>query len=82
VFPDFLARHRRESARWFFIELLGFWTADLVKRLLHRPLDSVLCVDEDRLCGDDEPPEHPRLVRYRRRVDPEEVLRAGEALQK
>jgi predicted nuclease of restriction endonuclease-like RecB superfamily len=76
AFPDFLVRHRIETRRWFFVEILGFWTPECVTRLLARPLDSVLCIDETRQCGAGDPPSHPRLVRYQRRIDPAAILRA------
>ena len=85
IFPDFLLRHRLCPQRRFFVEILGFWSADyLVRKLaLLRAAglgNLILCLDESR--GDEllPPallPNEARIVRFRRRIDPRQVLAAA-----
>jgi hypothetical protein len=80
IFPDFLLRHRLCPQRRFFVEILGFWSADYLVRklaLLREAglLNLILCVDEAR--GDDLLPIDARIVRFRRRIDPRMVLAAA-----
>ena len=83
IFPDFLLRHRLCPQRRFFVEIMGFWSADYIARKLALLRESglrnlILCVDEAR--GDDPLPPDARVVRFRRRIDPRLVLAAaGEA---
>ncbi len=79
IFPDFLLYHRLRPERRFFVEILGFWSADYLARKLallrEAGLDNlVLCVDETR--GEDVLPPDARVVRFRRRIDPRLVLAA------
>ncbi len=59
------------------IELVGFWTAEHLARKLagYRTagVPVVLCVDDTRACADDPVPEGA-IVRFRRKIDPQEVL--------
>jgi uncharacterized protein len=80
IFPDFLLRHRLCPQRSFFVEILGFWSAEYLARklaLLHEAglHNLVLCIDEAR--GDDLALPDARIVRFRRRVDPRLVLAAA-----
>ena len=81
VFPDFAVHPRHEpGARWF-VEIVGFWTAEyLAAKLEHlrlaRIANLVLCIDEERNVGASDLPGSVRVVRYRRRVDPHAVIRA------
>ena len=90
IFPDFLLRHRLCPQRRFFVEILGFWSADYLARKLTLLREAglgnlILCVDESR--GDDLLPhqllpqsllpDNARIVRYRRRIDPRQVLAAA-----
>jgi predicted nuclease of restriction endonuclease-like RecB superfamily len=78
LFPDFLIEHA--DGRWFYVERLGFWTAEHVEWLLSRPLpELVVCVDEERRCGASEPADHPRLVRYRRKLEVAALVAAAPA---
>jgi predicted nuclease of restriction endonuclease-like RecB superfamily len=79
VFADFELWHRSEPKRRFLLEIVGFWTP----RYLHDKLrnlraagisDFVLCVDEARACDDGDPPAHPQVLRFKRRVDATLVL--------
>lgn len=80
IFPDFALQHRRHRWRRWLLEIVGFWTPDYVQRklaLLRQAgrRDLILCVDAHRQCAPDEAVGSGRVVRYRRRVDPAEVLR-------
>jgi predicted nuclease of restriction endonuclease-like RecB superfamily len=80
IFPDFLLRHRLCPRRSFFVEILGFWSADYLARKLAllraAGLNNlILCIDEAR--GDDLPLPNARVVRFRRRIDPRLVLAAA-----
>jgi predicted nuclease of restriction endonuclease-like RecB superfamily len=82
IFPDFLLRHRLCPDRRFFVEILGFWSADYLARKLALLREAglrnlILCVDEARICGDDLVPPDARIVRFRRRIDPLLVLAAA-----
>jgi predicted nuclease of restriction endonuclease-like RecB superfamily len=79
VFADFELWHRSEPKRRFLLEIVGFWTP----RYLHDKLrnlraagisDFVLCVDEARACDDGDPPAHPQVLRFKRRIDATLVL--------
>src|SRR5262249_27854451 len=64
LYPDFLL----PNGCW--VEILGFWTrAELDRRA--RP-DLIVCVDEERQCGDGPIPEG--VIGYRKRVDVARVL--------
>lgn len=80
IFPDFGLVHRRDSRRRWLLEIAGFWTPDYLERKLavYRAADLrniILCIDEDRRAGDDVLPPAARIVRFRRRIDVQEVLR-------
>jgi predicted nuclease of restriction endonuclease-like RecB superfamily len=82
IFPDFLLRHRLCPQRRFLVEIMGFWSADYVARKLALLREAglcnlILCVDEARICGDDPLPQNARIVRFRRRIDPRQVLAAA-----
>jgi len=82
IFPDFLLRHRLCPQRRFFIEILGFWSADYFARKLALLREAgirnlILCVDETRVCSDDPLPLYARIVRFHRRIDPRVVLAAA-----
>jgi hypothetical protein len=86
IFPDFLLRHRLCPQRRFFVEIVGFWSADYLARKLALLGEAgltnlIVCVDETR--GDDLLPPDARIVRFRRRIDPRLVLAAaGEEIPK
>ena len=80
IFPDFaLWRRERPEERWL-LEIIGFWTPDYVENKLARLkaaqlTNLILCIDEERNCSDEELPENALVVRYRRKIDVEKVLR-------
>jgi len=80
IFPDFAVVHRRQPDRRWLLEIVGFWTeaylADKLRRLEQAGLERlVLCVDADRACGRADLPAGARVIPFRRRIDPGEVLR-------
>jgi len=78
VFPDLAIR--RGDRTWY-VEVVGFWTADHV---LHRLAqynaadcdNVVLCVDSTRAVADGDLTLDPRIVRFQGRIDPTAVLHA------
>jgi predicted nuclease of restriction endonuclease-like RecB superfamily len=79
IFPDFELVHRRDPARRWLLEIVGFWTRKYLEEKFQRLRAAglerlILCVDEARACQDEELPEHAKVVRFRRRVDPKAVL--------
>ncbi len=81
LFPDFAVQPRGEPGRRWLVEIVGFWTSGYLARKLAglreaRIENLVLCIDEARNVGEGEVPPGARVVRYRRRVDPLQVLAA------
>jgi len=80
IFPDFaLWRRDRPRQRWL-LEIIGFWTADYLRHKLARLRAArlsnlIVCIDADRNCTDEELPPDAPVIRYRRKIDVEEVLR-------
>ena len=71
--------HRRDPARRFLLEIVGFWTPryleEKLRKLRQAKLDNViLCIDEARACSDASFPPHATIVRYKRRIDVSSVL--------
>jgi uncharacterized protein len=86
IFPDFALQHRSDPQRRWLLEIVGFWTPDYVGRKLAlyrtaRVSKLILCIDEARNCAEADVPSGALLVRFRRRVDPEAVLRAIGSLE-
>lgn len=79
IFPDFELVHRRDESRRWLLEIVGFWTPNYLQKKLEQlriaGIDRlVLCVDQKRLCSDEDLPEHAQIIRYRTRIDPLAVL--------
>jgi uncharacterized protein len=79
IFPDFALQHRANPARRWLLEIVGFWTAEYVRRKLARYRSAqlpnlILCIDEDRNCAETDLPASARVVRFRRRVGAAAVL--------
>jgi predicted nuclease of restriction endonuclease-like RecB superfamily len=84
VYPDFLLRPRAEADRSWLCEIVGFWTADYLRRKLRRLRRArlgrlLLCIDRRLDCGGEPVPQGAPVVWFRERVDPREVLAAIEA---
>jgi uncharacterized protein len=77
------------SQRWL-VEIVGYWTPEYVQKKLAGLRAAccerlIVCIDEQRCCGDETLDLDAQVVRYRRRLDPRAVLakvdpRAYEAL--
>jgi predicted nuclease of restriction endonuclease-like RecB superfamily len=81
IFPDFALFHRDRPARRFLLEIVGFWTAGYLEAKLRalraaRVDNLILCIDEQRNCASGRLPRNAVVIPYRRRIDPERVLRA------
>lgn len=74
VFPDFeLVRATGVRKRWF-VEIVGFWTAEYLERKLSRlkavgRSDLIVCIDARRACEPSDSPLPRRVVAYKGRVD-------------
>ena len=80
IFPDFALRRRTPPFERWWLEIVGFWTPEyLQQKLASLRLAGlerlILCIDAERNCSERDLPAGARVVRYRRRVDVEEVLR-------
>jgi predicted nuclease of restriction endonuclease-like RecB superfamily len=85
IFPDFALQHRSDPGQRWLLEIVGFWTPDYVARKLAlyqkaRVAKLILCIDETRSCAGADFPTGTRIVRFRRRVKPSDVLRAVGAI--
>ncbi|MFH0903310.1 MAG: DUF790 family protein [Pseudomonadota bacterium] len=83
VFPDFALVHRHQPSRRWLLEIVGFWTPDYLARKLAQYRAAglpnlILCIDEERRCAEGDLPAGALVVRYRRRVNAEEVVRLVE----
>lgn len=81
LFPDFALWPRSDPRRRWLLEIVGFWTRSYLERKLRRLRGAriqrlVLCIDAERDCGEDELPADAPVIRYRRRIDVAEVMRA------
>jgi predicted nuclease of restriction endonuclease-like RecB superfamily len=81
IFPDFAIQLRGDPSRRWLLEIVGFWTPEYLTRKLGQLKAAeipnlILCLDEDRNCGERDLPANTPVVRFRRRIDPEAVLRA------
>ena len=79
LFPDLELRSSVAPDRSWLVVCSGFWTPESLESDLARFARAgrervVFCVDVRRGCGDGEPPEHPRIIRHRGRVDVRELL--------
>lgn len=80
IFPDFALAHRDDPSRRWLLEIVGFWTPAYLEHKLNTyrlaGLPSlILCIDERLACSDGDLPDRAHLVRYRKHVDVEDVLR-------
>lgn len=81
IFPDFAVQHRTDRQQRWFVEIIGFWTAEYLEKKLALLRNAgvrnlIVCLDEDRNCGEADLPPGAQVVRFRRRIDPHQVLRA------
>ncbi len=83
IFPDFALEHRRDRRR-FLLEIVGFWTPQYLDHKLDALRraeleDLIICIDAERNCAADDLPDRARVLRYRKRIDPNAVLALIEA---
>ena len=74
VFPDFALQHRYDPSRRWLVEIVGFWTPEYLSRklALYRAAhlaNLILCIDENRACGEGDLPDGALVLRFRRHVD-------------
>ena len=79
IFPDFVLAHRRDPRRRWLLEIVGFWTEDYLCRKIAGlraagVANLIVCVDAARFCGRDELSAFPAVIRFRRKIDPRDVL--------
>ena len=79
IFPDFVLQQRSDPGQRWLLEIVGFWTPGYVARKLAlyqkaRVANLILCIDEARTCASADLPTGARVVRFRRRVNPADVL--------
>jgi predicted nuclease of restriction endonuclease-like RecB superfamily len=84
MFPDFAIHPRFAPDRRWLIEIAGFWTPEYLATKLDRlrrarVSNLIVCLDADRNLGDGDLPASMPVIRYRRRVDPADVLEIVEA---
>jgi predicted nuclease of restriction endonuclease-like RecB superfamily len=80
-FPHFELRRSGAPGERFFVEFMGYFTrASVEARLAALSAAGIenllLCVDEARACDQGELPSDPRVVRFRKRLEPERLLEA------
>ena len=80
LFPDFVLQHRVDAGKRWLLEIVGFWTPEYLARKLALYREAglpnlILCIDEERQCTDGDLPAGARVLRFRRHVAVEEVLR-------
>jgi len=80
LFPDFVLQHRCDGGRRWILEIVGFWTPEYLDRklTLYRRAglrNLILCIDDERQCADGDLPVGARVLRFRRHVAVEDVLR-------
>ena len=82
LLPTFELVASSDPERRVALEILGYFTRDSLEEKLASisGLRYLLCVDEAKACGPGELPAHPSVVAFRRRLDPELVLRALSAV--
>jgi predicted nuclease of restriction endonuclease-like RecB superfamily len=80
LFPDFVLQHRCDGRKRWLLEIVGFWTPEYLDRKLRlyrraglRNL--ILCIDDERQCAGGDLPVGARVLRFRRHVAVEDVLR-------
>jgi uncharacterized protein len=78
IFPDFELRQRATGECWL-LEIVGFWTPEYLRKKYAglraaQIKNLILCIDEERCCDDKALEITEHVVRYRRHIDPRDVL--------
>ena len=84
AFPDFLLEHRDDSARRWWLEIVGFWTSDYLRHKLAtyraaRLPRVILCIDAKRTVDERDLPSDARIIRFTKSIPAEQVLAIIEA---
>ena len=79
AFPDFLLEHRADDARRWWVEIVGFWTADYLRQKLAtyraaRLSHVILCIDANRAVDTHDLPAHARIVRFSKSIPVDSIL--------
>lgn len=79
IFPDFQIKNRKDPSQTWFIEIIGFWTPEYLSNKLRKLKDArigniILCIDATKNCTGSDLPAGARIVRYKKKIDPAEVL--------
>ena len=79
IFPDFQLKNRKDPTQTWFIEIIGFWTPEYLFNKLRklneaRIANIILCIDSSKNCTDADLPEGARIIRYKKKINPAEVL--------
>jgi uncharacterized protein len=83
LFPDFALEHRLNPQRRWLLEIIGFWTPEYLEAKISSLRSAqiknlIICVDAQRGCGESDFPNATRVIQFRRRIDPAEVMAAIE----
>jgi uncharacterized protein len=78
MFPDFELVHAGTGERWL-LEIVGFWTPEYLARKLEqlraaRIERMIVCIDQERCCAEGALDAVGRIVQYKGRVDPRDVI--------
>jgi uncharacterized protein len=79
AFPDFLLEHREQCDRRWWVELVGFWTADYLSNKLAtyraaRLPRVILCIDAKRTVAERDLPTGAHVVWFTKSISVEEIL--------
>lgn len=80
IFPDFLIKHRRQPERNYYIEIVGFWTPDYLRKKFDNlkaahVSNLIILVDQALGCaGGPEFSLGKEILFFKRRIDPRMVL--------
>lgn len=79
IFPDFQLRHRQDPSRSWWLEIVGFWTPDYIRRKIALIREAnlprlILCIEETRNCADQDLASSAKIIRFRKKIEIREVL--------
>jgi predicted nuclease of restriction endonuclease-like RecB superfamily len=79
-----MLKNKNDPDRIWWLEIIGFWTPDYLKRKLERLKlaaisNLILCICNKLNCSDGDLPSGSRLVRFRGKIDPMDVIKIIEA---
>ena len=79
IFPDFAIVHRTDPTRFWYLEIVGFWTEEYLTRKCEAlrqvvAKNFIVCLDETLGCGDGQLPASLTVIKFRKRVDAQDVI--------